>query len=178
MLQPEEYPANWPRLPKSELLRYEAELMGLKDKVKTAEQTTRFHNGRNSVGVQMNPSSLTGQDLTGLNDGSKNSVLVTYLADAWNWGAEMFCECEVRHITKAPGRPGYIVYFAWHGNNSQIPGSDDSNLMWVHAKSAVFVGAGAIATTEILLRSRDRGLPMSEQVGERLSDNGDHIALA
>lgn len=37
----------------------------------------------------MKASTLSGQDCTGVNDGSKNSVLMNYLPDAWNWGAEM-----------------------------------------------------------------------------------------
>ena len=38
----------------------------------------------------MQASALTGMDSTGVNDGSKSSTLVTYLSDAWNWGAEMY----------------------------------------------------------------------------------------
>lgn len=39
---------------------------------------------------QMQASALTGMDSTGVNDGSKSTTLVTYLSDAWNWGAEMY----------------------------------------------------------------------------------------
>lgn len=38
----------------------------------------------------MQASALTGMDSTGVNDGSKSSTLVTYLSDAWNWGAEVY----------------------------------------------------------------------------------------
>jgi hypothetical protein len=48
-----------------------------------------FKTGPNSAGVQMQTSELTGQDCTGANGGSKTTVLVTYLNDAWNWGAEL-----------------------------------------------------------------------------------------
>lgn len=141
-------------------------------------QTTRFHNGPNSTGVEMNPSALTGQDATGLNDNSKNSTLVTYLADAWNWGADMFCESEVRYIKKAENREGYIIYFAWHGRNrGHFKAHLHEDLMWVHAKKCVFLGAGAIGSTEILLRSREMGLPMSNRIGQGMSGNGDMLGF-
>lgn len=134
--------------------------------------------GENSTGVYMRASSLTGQDTTGLNDGSKSTTLVNYLSDAWNWGAEMFCECEVRYVTEAPDRDGYLVHFAWHGgkraNFSDIFYED---LMWVHAKELVFFGAGSIGSTEILLRSKKMGLEMSSDVGHGMSGNGDILAF-
>lgn len=150
----------------------------MSDKWKKVPQTTRFRNGPNSTGVEMSPSALTGQDCTGLNDGSKNSTLVTYLADAWNWGAEMFCECEVRYVKKAEDREGYIIYFAWHGRNRGKFGANlHGDLMWVHAKKAVIFGAGAVGTTEILLRSKELGLSMSHHVGQSMSGNGDMLAF-
>ena len=49
--------------------------------------------------------------------------------------------------------------------------------MWVHAKKFVFLGAGALGSTEILLRSKEMGLDMSEQVGQHMSGNGDMFAF-
>lgn len=178
VLEPEEYPDDWPSLPKLDLLKKQAEALGLGDKFHKVRQTTRFKNGPNSCGVEMSPSALTGQDTTGVNDGSKNSTLVTYVADAWNWGAEMFCECEVRYIEKAKDREGYIIYYAWHGQNrGHFKANLHGDLMWVHAKKAVFLGAGAIGTTEILLRSKAMGLGISGQVGLNMSGNGDILAF-
>lgn len=178
VLEPHEYPDDWPKLPKLELLKKQAEALGLADKFKKVRQTTRFKNGPNYMGVEMSPSAMTGQDCTGVNDGSKTTTLVTYLADAWNWGAEMFCECEARYIEKAKDREGYIIYFAWHGRNrGHFKANLHGDLMWVHAKKAVFVGAGALGTTEILLRSKAMGLSMSSQVGTNMSGNGDILAF-
>ncbi|KAK3308576.1 uncharacterized protein B0T15DRAFT_111319 [Chaetomium strumarium] len=178
VLQPEEYPAEWPELAKAKLLQKQAEAINMGGKFKKVRQTTRFINGPNSVGVEMKPSSLTGQDTTGVNDGSKNSTLVTYVADAWNWGAEIFCECEVRYIEKIGKDEGYRVYFAWHGRNRGLFKANlHGDLMWVEAKKAVFLGAGAIASTEILLRSKAMGLEMSDMVGQNMSGNGDMLAF-
>ena len=161
-----------------ELLKKQAEALGMADKFKRVPQTTRFRNGPNSRGVEMKPSTLTGQGVTGINDASKNTTLMTYVADAWNWGAEVFCECEVRYIEEAVDRGGWIVYYAWHGRNrAHFKANLHGDLMWVHAKEAVFLGAGALGTTEILLRSRDMGLSMSDQVGKNMSGNGDILAF-
>ncbi|KAK5653272.1 hypothetical protein OQA88_9171 [Cercophora sp. LCS_1] len=179
MLQPEPYPENFPELPKLNLLRHQAERMGWGQNFYRVPQTTRFVSGRNSTGVSMNASTLTGMDATGINDGSKSTTLVTYLSDAWNWGAEMFCECEVRHIeTAPPGREGYIVYFAWHGRQrDKFKEEIHQDLMWVHAKKFVFLGAGSLGSTEILLRSREMGLDISDDVGTEMSGNGDMLAF-
>lgn len=90
VLQPEEYPSDWPELPKLTMLERQAKFLGWGDKFKRAPQTTRFKGGPNSTGVEMYPSALTGMDTTGLNDGSKNSTLVNYLSDAWNWVSGLF----------------------------------------------------------------------------------------
>ncbi|KAI0914007.1 glucose-methanol-choline oxidoreductase [Ustulina deusta] len=178
VLEPEEYPKDWPNLPKLDLLERQAKYLNMTEKFSRVKQTTRFRNGPNSCGVEMSASASTGQDATGLNDGSKTTTLVTYLADAWNWGADMFCESEVRYITESPNGDGYIVYFAWHGGNrGHFKANLHDDLMWVHAKEAVFLGAGAIGTTEILLRSKQMGLKMSDQVGQKMSGNGDMLAF-
>jgi hypothetical protein len=178
VLQPEPYPLDFPDLPKLQLLQKQAELMNLGDKFYRVPQTTRFVDGPNSTGVEMQASALTGQDATGLNDGSKSTTLVNYLSDAWNWGAEMFCECEVRYIKKAPSGEGYIVYFAWHGSKrGAFKTYVYEDLMWVHAKKCVFLGAGSLGTTEILLRSKEMGLKVSDTVGTGMSGNGDILAF-
>jgi hypothetical protein len=89
MLEPEPYPDEFPELHKLNVLRQQAQALGMDNKFYRVPQTTKFRNGPNSTGVEMRASKLTGQDTTGVNDGSKITTLVTYLSDAWNWGAEM-----------------------------------------------------------------------------------------
>ncbi|KOS19570.1 hypothetical protein ESCO_000065 [Escovopsis weberi] len=181
VLEPEAYPDHWPALKKMQLFERQAKAIGMSDRLYRVPQTTRFRPGPNSCGVNMNPSTLTGQDAMGINDGSKTTTLVTYLADSWNWGAEMFCQCEVRHVEKASEERGggYIVYFAWHGHGRErFEDRVKEDLMWVHARKAVFLGAGAIGTTEILLRSKAMGLSMSDRVGQGMSGNGDMLAFS
>jgi hypothetical protein len=81
----------------------------------------------------MQENSGTGHECTGLNDGSKNSVATTYLADAWNWGAEIFCGCEVQFVEKG-SEEGYIIHFSWHGDGRSIFADHfKQQLFWVKA---------------------------------------------
>ncbi|PHH92854.1 hypothetical protein CDD83_4276 [Cordyceps sp. RAO-2017] len=178
-LEPEQYPDHWPTLKKAAVFRHQAESLGMSDRLYRVPQTTRFRQGPNSCGVNMSASTLTGQDAMGINDGSKTTTLVTYLADAWNWGADMFCQCEARHIERVEdARGGYLVYFSWRGRGrDRFRDGAEGELMWVHARKAVFLGAGAVGTTEILLRSKSMGLGISDCVGQGMSGNGDMLAF-
>jgi hypothetical protein len=91
VLQPVPYPEDFPVLPKLELLKEQAELLGpeYKKRFRRAPLTTTFKDGFNHMGVFQHKSTLSGEDATGVNDGSKNSTLMNYLPDAWNHGAEM-----------------------------------------------------------------------------------------
>ena len=96
MLEPEPYPENLQEPLKLQMLRKQTDVVreyaegkGWKPNFYRPPQTTKFTEGPNSTGIHMQASTLTGQDCTGVNDGSKSTTLVTYLSDAWNWGAEM-----------------------------------------------------------------------------------------
>ncbi|KAJ6588572.1 hypothetical protein B0H19DRAFT_923787 [Mycena capillaripes] len=179
MLQPTPYPEDYPPLKKLQVLEKQAKLLGQEQNFYRVPQTTFFHNGLNNVGVEMKASTGSGQDCTGINDGSKHSVLMNYLPDAWNWGAEIFCECEVRYIQKDSRGNGYIIFFAWHVDGRDAFQDDFYHqLMWVRAKELCFLGAGALGTSEILLRSKTHGLKLSQFVGQKLSGNGDILSFA
>ena len=71
------------------------------------------------------------------------------LPDARAHGAHIFTELAVSHIAKEAD--GWRVYFA----PSEAP---DAPLRSVEAKTVV-LSAGTLGSTEILLRSREQGLP-------------------
>lgn len=152
--------------------------MGLGEKFYRVPQTTRFINGPNSTGVEIYTSTLTGIDATGINNGSKSSTLVNYLSDAQNWGAEIFCEYKVRYIKAAPDGEGYIVYFAWYsGKRGAFKENIYEDLIQVYARKYVFLRAGSLGTTEILLRSKQMGLEISDSIGTKLSGNRDILVF-
>jgi hypothetical protein len=92
VLQPQPYPETFARLDRLAVLEEQAGLLGeeYKKRFRRVPQTTTFEDGVNNMGVQQSQSTLSGQDATGVNDGSKNSTLMNYLPDAWNRGAEMY----------------------------------------------------------------------------------------
>ena len=58
-----------------------------------------------------------------------------------------------------------------------VPGSFNVEEQAVRATYAI-LGAGAIGSTKILLRSKERGLDVSDQVGKRFSTNGDVLGMS
>ena len=151
MLQPTIYPETSPKLKKSDNLRDSFD----SDSFSQVPLTTFFRNARNSTGVEIQANTGSGQECTGLNDGSKNSVATTYLTDAWNWGAEIFCGCEVIHVEPSHGESGYLVHFAWHGGRrAQFEDEFKSQLFWVKAVCATFELNGAHNLPERILLHR------------------------
>jgi hypothetical protein len=86
-----------------------------------------------------------------------------------------YCGCDVRYIRKNPDG-GYLVFFRDDASKLLL-GAFREKLRWIHAKKFVFLGAGSIGSTEIILRSRDQGLQTSERVGKGLSGNGSFLSF-
>ena len=111
-----------------------------------------------------------GDCVSGCNYGAKNTVLMNYLPDAHNHGAEIFTEVRVHHIEREQN--GWRIEFEAL-DRRQAP--FDAPLQWVTA-DVVVLAAGSLGSTEILLRSRPH-LTLSNRLGERFSGNGGVIAL-
>lgn len=70
-----------------------------------------------------------------------------------------------------------MVYYRRLVNDDPGLREPSGTLHWVHAKRFVFLGAGSIGTTEILLRSRDKGLSLSPHAGSGMTSNGSMLAF-
>ncbi|MGD9500958.1 MAG: GMC family oxidoreductase [Methyloceanibacter sp.] len=127
-----------------------------------------FEDVVNPAGIAQPACTLCGDCCSGCNVGAKNTVAMTYLPDAKAHGAEIFTELGVTHIAKRDG--GWRVHFAPSDDREPSPA-------FVDAKTVV-LAAGTLGSTEILLRSREQGLRLSDRLGERFSANGDIIAFA
>lgn len=127
-----------------------------------------FEETVNPAGVTQAACTLCGDCCSGCNVGAKNTVAMTYLPDARAHGAEMFTALTVSHVEKLSG--GWRVHFAPSDDKDGAPHSVDAK--------TVVLGAGTLGSTEILLRSRERGLKLSDKLGEHFSANGDIIAFA
>jgi cholesterol oxidase len=127
-----------------------------------------FEDTVNPAGVSQPACTLCGDCCSGCNVGAKNTVAMTYLPDARAHGADIFTELAVSHVAKGEG--GWRVYFAPSDGKDESPSFIDAR--------TVVLAAGTLGSTEILLRSRERGLKLSDRLGMSFSANGDIIAFA
>jgi cholesterol oxidase len=132
--------------------------------------TVSFDAGVNAAGVQQAACTRCGDCCGGCNVGAKTSVALTYLADAARHGAELFTHAGVRHLEK--GADG-----TWRVHLRRLDTKDPDASDIAVTGSLVVLGAGTLGSTEILLRSRERGLALSDRLGHRFSANGDIIAF-
>jgi cholesterol oxidase len=125
----------------------------------------------NHVGVEQHPCVGCGDCMSGCNYRAKNTVLMNYLPDARNYGADIFTEVSVRYIERKDDR-WLVHYQLLHTGREKF----DAPTMFVSA-DIVVLGAGTLGSTEILLRSKHNGLSLSSRVGENFSGNGDVLAF-
>lgn len=168
MLRPVPYPG-YRQLDKLDALRASAAAFG-----KTAETppiNVTFKTEENHAGVTQPACTLCGDCCSGCNVGSKNTVQMTYLPDAVGFGAEIFTETSVSHVRKEGGK--WRVYFNILGAERERFGVPLQSVV----ADTVILAAGTLGSTEILLRSRENGLKVSEKVGEGFTGNGDALAF-
>jgi len=123
----------------------------------------------NKFGVDQSGCRHCGECDIGCNFQAKNTLDLNYLAVAEQHGAEVGTQCEVTRIEPLPS--GYRVAYTDHRTGAE---------QRVDAP-VVVLAAGAVNSTELLLRCRDeyRTLPeLSERLGHRYSGNGDYLGFA
>jgi len=164
MLKPVAYPEQAPQLYKLAALEKTAHAMGRPERFYRPPVTVNFSNGINHVGVQQQGCTGCGDCCSGCNYSAKNTTLMNYLPDAHNHGAEIYTEVSVSHIER-------------------LDADSDAARWRIHCESLVVeagivvVSAGTLGSTEILLRSRDKGLKLSRRLGSKFTGNGDLIAF-
>lgn len=182
MLSPNEYPEYEPKLTKMTALRECAE--ALKGDFQATPIAVSFRDQEGKAGEKLTPRAasglqqmacnLCGNCCSGCNVGAKNTTAMNYLPDAVAYGAQIFASCKVSHISAAPKGSSHqwVVHFDILGEGRKL---FTSELSWVRAKIVV-VSAGTLGSSEIMLRSRGLGLPLSEKMlGQHYSGNGDSI---
>jgi cholesterol oxidase len=174
MLRPEPYPDpsdGWPALNKLIAMKQSAEAIGA---VLTKPPiNVTFKDGPNAAGVSQPPCNLCGDCCSGCNVGAKNTVLMNYLPDACANGAEIFCGATVAHVSSG-GEARWTVHYQPTGFDRE----DFAGEPLTVEADIVVISAGTLGSTEILLRSRAKGLPISNAIGTRFSGNGDVLAFA
>jgi cholesterol oxidase len=135
--------------------------------VQLPSMTISHHSGVNAAGVMQNACRNCGDCWSGCNAGAKGTVGITYIADAVNHGAEVFCESRVESIAQA--RSGWEIVV------QDLSGAEESRK--ITARTLV-LAAGTLGTNELMLRAKLNGLPLSDMLGKRFSANGDDLVLA
>lgn len=122
----------------------------------------------NPAGVEQAACTSCGDCCGGCNVGAKNTVALTYLPDAVRHGAALFTGGTVRSLARS-------AEGMWSVDVVPTGGAPEA-VRTVSARMIV-LAAGTLGSTEILLRSRAQGLPLSDRLGQGFSGNGDIIAF-
>ena len=176
MLKPNPYPNSkaHPPLAKTQAHKKSAEFMGEGANFYHTPINVVFEpyeNDINHVGVEQPPCNNCGDCVSGCNVGSKSTTLMNYLPDAHNHGAEIFTEAHVSHIEKADD--GWLIHFEALGVGRE---KFDAPTQFVKA-DIVILSAGTLGSTEIMLRSKEKGLSTSDHLGKNFSGNGDILGF-
>jgi cholesterol oxidase len=123
--------------------------------------------GLNVAGVMQAGCRYCGDCWSGCNVGAKNTVGITYIADAVDHGASVFCESRAQSIAKTASGWEIVAKDLSQGGGE-----------W-HIEAPILVlAAGTLGTNELLLRAQQRGLKLSAKLGEKFSANGDDLVIA
>ncbi len=169
MLRPRPYPEHFPVLKKLQALEKSAALLG--EKFYRTPINVNFEDGVNHVGVYQRACPLCGDCCSGCNYGSKNTLIMNYLPDAKNHGAEIYTEVAVKYVERQESR--WLVHFDVLGIGREKFHAPN---LFVSA-DLVIVAAGALGSTEVLLRSKEQGLAVSDKLGHGFTGNGDVLGF-
>lgn len=175
MLKANPYPAGkngYPELQKSKALFKSGKALAYKTDY--LDINVNFdYKGKNHVGVEQLPCNNCGDCCSGCRYKAKNTLDKNYLPDAKNHGAEIFTQMDVRHIEKNADKTWTVHYLQQPGK----PLKGNPATSFIRA-DIVVLGAGSLGSTEILLRSKQNGLAISDKIGSSFSGNGDVLAFS
>ncbi|KPK04212.1 MAG: hypothetical protein AMJ64_14180 [Betaproteobacteria bacterium SG8_39] len=160
-------PAETAGIAKYEALRGFASTLGLDARPVQVAATVRDR--RSWLGVEQHGCIGCGGCVTGCNFWAKNTLPMNYLAYAQRAGAQLFTGATVSRVMRSGS--GWTVHFRATVASHPHTADDEHSITTPH----VVIAAGTYGSTEILLRSREAGLRLSEKLGERFSTNGDMI---
>ena len=135
-----------------------------------------------SGGVRLEACKLCGDCAMGCNYGAKESLDTNLLVKAFHAGARIYCGATVLRLQRPePGPQAAPIEALWC---VQVTHTEEKLRLreggprWITARK-VILAAGALGSTEILLRSRREpaGPRFSELLGRRFSTNGDMAVI-
>ena len=172
MLQPTKLPDEFGALQKLTALHSSARELGLARRYFRPPINVTFNDGINPAGVYQKACNACGDCVSGCNVSAKNTTMMNYLPDAVNHGAVIFTRVEVHSVECIQEK--WLLQYQLVGVGRELFVAPELFL----TADIVVIAAGTIGSTAILLRSKDRGLAISDAVGQRFSGNGDVLAFA
>ncbi|HUO44220.1 MAG TPA: alpha/beta fold hydrolase [Burkholderiales bacterium] len=172
------------KYPKYAALKKVAKSLGKEGECCPAPLTVTQTTGPNAVGITQSACIGCANCVTGCNTGAKNTLAMNALPLAKSRGAELYTGVSVLSVEPVDcenndGSQGWRVRFRV---TEACKGVFQQDVFTLHAR-VVILAAGTLGSTEILLRSQARGAELgggvrfSDQLGERLSGNGDTLAF-
>ena len=119
---------------------------------------------------------LCGECDIGCNEGSKNTLDHTYLSAAAHHGADLRTLSEVTSLVPLEGG-GFEVGYTRYADEPDADGHRARSSHRIRS-STVFLAAGALGTTALLLRNRVNLPALGPALGTRFSGNGDLLTFA
>lgn len=187
MLAPQ--PSPYPDLPKSLALREAAGKLGLEAFAPPLAVTFAPPGGTaapkqiipepsygNLHGATRLTCRLCGECDIGCNEGSKNTMDHTYLSAAKYHGADIRTLAEVTSIAPLDGG-GFEVTYTQYGADVDQTGHRSHTTRRIRC-ATLFLGAGSLGTTTLLLRNRVNLPEVGRALGTRFSGNGDLLTFA
>ncbi|MFY9614015.1 MAG: GMC family oxidoreductase [Candidatus Dormiibacterota bacterium] len=120
---------------------------------------------------------LCGECNIGCNYGSKNTLDYNYLTEAQSLGVDIRTLCEVRDFAPVAGG-GYTVRYVQH--EPDVPREQTGGKYLEHIELSathLVLSAGALGSTFLLMKNRDRLPALGDSLGTRFCDNGDLITF-
>nr|XP_054749099.1 uncharacterized protein LOC129254620 [Lytechinus pictus] len=177
MLRPERYPNDFPELPKMKALKLGAahlvkdiEDLQVSDVFSRVPLYVNFkHAEKNEFGIPQPACNGCGNCVGGCNVGAKNTLNFNYLPDARTFGADIFTQAKVKAVLREESKGMWKVFY-------EVLVQDVFHVVeqTVRAKF-VIIGAGSLGSTNILMNSAERGLQLSDKLGEGFTTNGDAV---
>lgn len=144
----------------------------LQQHAQALDVTVNFHiDGPNPYGMIQRPCIQCGDCVTGCNFSAKNTLYMNYLPLAVRNGADIFTQTKVEWLEKLGSGAGWRIHGQYYTDGVA------HSAFTLDARNVV-LSAGAVNSTEILLRSEMHGLKVSPLLGTGFSGNGDFFGLA
>ncbi len=170
MLNAKPYPNDWPVPAKLKSMEIASAQWGNGSFYRPPINVT-FSDGKNVAGVEQKACNGCGDCVTGCNYRAKNTTLMNYLPDAKNHGAEIFTKVAVDRVELKNGK--WVVRYKVMGTGQEKFGNTTSFV----TSDIVIIAAGTLGTSEIMIRSKNEGLPVSDMLGKRFTGNGDFLGF-